>query len=285
MTLVITTDVESADESLPLLERDDYLYGAKGAAHVFDLSNRWCFPRQGPPINGDVVHDLAIDGADGRVSMTSGAVIGFDGKGLDFHGVNASPNGVVMPGNPLASLGSNQNFLLCAYVKVPTLAEWLEGNGPMHIFVGDAAFQAQATEEQLLQMAFVATTAGPQIWIRRQIAAGQNFVQISFSPAEVPHGEVAQIAAWRTADGFFGRIRSASKNVPKGVARGANNTAVLSDNQILFGRASISSSTAKTTSHTIYRGMFENLDVSQRDAAAVLDEDYARNVAGSAFRG
>ncbi|MDJ1522905.1 hypothetical protein MF545_12465 [Stenotrophomonas maltophilia] len=285
MTLVITTDVESADESLPLLERDDYLYGAKGAAHVFDLSNRWCFPRQGPPINGDVVHDLAIDGADGRVSMTSGAVIGFDGKGLDFHGVNASPNGVVMPGNPLASLGSNQNFLLCAYVKVPTLAEWLEGNGPMHIFVGDSAFQAQATEEQLLQMAFVATTAGPQIWIRRQIAAGQNFAQISFSPAEVPHGEVAQIAAWRTADGFFGRIRSASKNVPKGVARGANNTAVLSDNQILFGRASISSSTAKTTSHTIYRGMFENLDVSQRDAAAVLDEDYARNVAGSAFRG
>ncbi|WP_313178984.1 hypothetical protein [Stenotrophomonas sp.] len=284
MTLVITTDVESADESLPLLERDDYLYGAKGAAHVFDLSNRWCFPRQGPPINGDVVHDLAIDGADGRITMTSGAVIGFDGKGLDFHGVNASPNGVVMPGNPLASLGSNQNFLLCAYVKVPTLAEWLEGNGPMHIFVGDAAFQAQATEEQLLQMAFVATTAGPQIWIRRQTAAGQNFAQISFSPAEVPHGEVAQIAAWRTADGFFGRIRSASKNVPKGVARGANNTAVLSDNQILFGRASISSSTAKTTSHTIYRGMFENLDVSQRDAAAVLDEDYARNVAGSAFR-
>ncbi len=284
MTLVITTDVESADESLPLLERDDYLYGAKGAAHVFDISNRWCFPRQGPPINGDVVHDLAIDGVDGRITMTSGAVIGFDGKGLDFHGVNASPNGVVMPGNPLASLGSNQNFLLCAYVKVPTLAEWLEGNGPMHIFVGDSAFQAQATEEQLLQMAFVATTAGPQIWIRRQTAAGQNFAQISFSPAEVPHGEVAQIAAWRTADGFFGRIRSDSKNVPKGVARGANNTAVLSDNQILFGRASISSSTAKTTSHTIYRGMFENLDASQRDAATVLDEDYARNVAGSAFR-
>lgn len=284
MTLVITTDVASADESLPLLERDDYLYGAKGAAHVFDLSNRWCFPRQGPPINGDVVHDLAIDGADGRITMTSGAVIGFDGKGLDFHGVNASPNGVVMPGNPLASLGSNQNFLLCAYVKVPTLAEWLEGNGPMHIFVGDSAFQAQATEEQLLQMAFVATTAGPQIWIRRQTAAGQNFSLITFGPTEVPHGEVAQIAAWRTADGFFGRIRSATKSIPKGVARGANNTAVLSDNQIMYGRASISSSTSKATSHVIYRGMFEDLDVSQRDPAATLDADYGRKMAGSSFR-
>lgn len=284
MTLVITTDVLSSDESLPLLERDEFLYGASGGAHVFDLSNRWCFPRQGPPSNGDLVNDLAIGGAYGRVAVSTGAAIGYDGKGLDFHGVNASPNGVVMPGNPLASLGSNQNFLLCAYVKVPTLAEWLEGNGPMHIFVGDAAFQAQATEEQLLQMAFVATTAGPQIWIRRQTAAGQNFAQITFNPAEVPLGEVAQIAAWRTADGFFGRIRSATKSVSKTVARGANNTANLADNQILFGRASISSSTAKTTSHIIYRGMFENLDVSQRDAAAVLDEDYARSISGSAFR-
>lgn len=284
MTVIISSDVPVSNTNLPFLQRDSYLYGANEAAHLFDLGRKYSYPRQANPANLDVVRDLALNGADGSVLIPSGSSLSFAAGGFNFTGALASPAGVVMPGNPLAQLTSPQNFMLTAYVRVPAQADWLTGNGPMHIFVGDSVNQAQASERQLAQLAFVSTTNGPQLWMRRQTAVGQNFDTLYFQTDTLPFGEVAQIAFWRTPDGLYGRIRSASKNVTRSAVRGNNNSATLSDRQILVGRASVTSSTARPSTYTVYRSMIEDLAVSGRDPLPTLDADYARNVVGTNFR-
>lgn len=284
MTVIIASDVPVSNPNLPFLQRDSYLYGANEAAHLFDIGRKYSYPRQGKPVNLDVIRDLALNSSDGSVIIPSGSSISFAAGGFNFTNALASPAGVVMPGNPLSKLTSAQNFMLTVYIRVPDQTDWLTGNGPMHVFVGDSVNQSQATERQLAQMAFVATTNGPYMWLRRQTAVGQNFDTLYFQTDTLPFGEVAQISLWRTAEGLFGRIRSASKNVTRSAARGANNSATLSDRQILVGRASVTSSTARPSTYTIYRSMIEDLAVSGRDPLSALDADYARNIVGSNFR-
>ena len=276
MGLVIVSNVKT--RGLPFLEKDGLLYGAKDANQLFDVARPDCFPRQAAAANGESVLNLSRLGSAGRIAAGSNVVLGFNGRGIDLEGVTTVPAGVVLPGNPLASMNQAQNFLLCGYFKIPTIAQWITGKGASQAIVGDATVVGNANnQKQLLRIELVSDgtdDSRARIWFRRQTAIGQVFDDLTFDAADVPHGEVAQLAMWRTADGVFAQIRSASKRAMRSRARGANNSVDLSDCQPIFGRTGVT--TVQTSHHRVYRGFFEDLAVSGRNPITVLDDDWAR---------
>lgn len=276
MGLVIVSNVRA--RGLPFLEKDGLLYGAKDANQLFDVARPDCFPRQGASSNGESVMNLSRLGSAGRIAAASGVVLGFSGRGIDLEGVTTVPAGVVLPGNPLATLNQEQNFLICGYFKIPTIAQWVTGSGASQAIVGDATVVGNANnQKQLMRIELVSVGSDAnraRIWFRRQTALGQVFNDLTFDAADIPHGEVAQLAMWRTADGAFAQIRSASKRAMRSRTRGANNSVDLTDCQPLFGRTGVTS--VQASHHRVYRGFFEDLGASGRDPISVLEDDWAR---------
>lgn len=287
MSMTLLSNTACTDTTLPFAERDQLLYGVvDGSVRLFDLAKSYSFPAQAAPVDGSLIRDLARNGSTSIVDIPSGETLAFSGGGIDFTGNDAVPTGVIVPGG-IADIVPAQEFLGCMYVKLPLAADWPTAASVFQVIAGGSVADqgAPSAGKHLFTINMVTQDTSPtrpRIWLRRQTSVGQNFDALYFSNTEIPLGELCQIAVWRKAGVFYGRIKGASVSVVKSVSAAANNTADLTGHSVIMGRTSISAA-AHPSKHKLYRGFIENLASSGRDPVTVLDADWARTVARGVF--
>lgn len=299
--------VASLDTSQEKGVRDALLRGCPndGMRHIFDLAFSYCYPAglpatrpaPGAPADGAVVRDVA-ERANSAVRVAGGQAVGYAGGGFDFSGITAKGGGYIeVPPSVAADFatpygGVVQRFLVCLYVRLPTLAD---GNvsGSMASIIGSGASNYQASPE-IFCMGMLAANGGTlPLTYRRQTAL--NIVdRFDFlNPAVSDLGNVVQLAFWRNAFGQNFRLKSPNGTrfgVP-GTNTGADNPLAIGTNpiQIGVGQAGfwqsnlVTAGQDKAVRFRVYRAFFENLARSGRDPAAVLDADYDRVMARGVF--
>jgi hypothetical protein len=218
-----------------------------GVRFEFDLAFPFCYPG-GPqagraaastPIAGQAVHDIAEIG-DGTAGVGTANGVAYAGGGFDFTNSAATAagtdQGVIAPASVMADLfasygGKSQQFLIAAYVKLPTLANWFNSAGIMSI-LGDKSY---ATDASIGALGFL---SGGLLQWRRQLAVGSydTTAPLQIAPASNDYGNVVQLAVWRNASGQGLRLRSANGTVLASRAVGADNAADFSANKLCFGR-------------------------------------------------
>jgi hypothetical protein len=201
---------------------------------------------------------------------------------MDFSGVTAI--NTYLAGNVATSAAlkdGTEYWLVCVYMKLPTNADWL-ANGGLQSFCqwGGTAFP---TGNQFIIIAF--STSGRAIDFRRQtaVSASEN---LQLTPAVADQGTLVQLACWRNASGFGARIKGVTSTVaPAPVASPSINSADFSGIEPRFGVIANSwGATPNTTrKFRIYRTWIENLRISGRTPATVLDADYSRTIARGVF--
>lgn len=288
---VITVQDTFTSPNLPKLYRDPLLDGANGGV-LFDadLAFTYCAPASAPA-NGAVVKDITDDGTNGVVVLTSGSTISHSGGGYDFSGVIIRGNYLELPADVSAAIWAdpNQYFLLCMYVKLPSLADWNTSAAGMRPFMQFASNAGnEATEAGLLSIMQyrnpVATGAAGIEFIRQTTALGTSVkTDLILNPAD--HGLFAQVAFWRNAAGIGARIKTVNGNTlvtgPVGVA----NTNDFSAQTAKFGVVGTRyfAPYGNEKNWRLYRPFIESLTTSGRDPVAVLNADYARVVARGVF--
>ncbi|MGE4323553.1 MAG: hypothetical protein AB7E60_11055 [Sphingobium sp.] len=288
-----------ADPSRPFPVRDPMLKGVAnaGVRYMFDLAFPFCYPG-GPPIGrpaaGDPAPDIPIydvnESADGIYRRGSAeSVITYAGGGFDFSAsqiVGGLSAGVAVPSAVMADIwapfgGKSQRFMIVAWLKLPSLADWNSAGAIMTV-IGDASY---VSAPSLLVINF---RQGGLIDARRQTGAGQIDGQVIVTPDPDDYGSVVQIAAWRNDAGQGFRLRSANGTILQSTAVGADNSENFSANDYYFGRSTAflgqgSDVVSGVNGLRFYRGWIENLARSGRNPVAVLDADYDFNVARGLF--
>lgn len=281
------------DATLPTYKRDAVLSGDNGGIlSLFDMAYAYSYAG-GVPANGAQVANINESGNNGSIVLAPGQTIGFAGNGFDFSGLTkASSYFKGAPAAPASIWGDGtgpQYFMVCAYVKLPTSADWNPNAGlhPMLTFT-DEAVTYQTSAELLL----IAQGAGTKvISVRRQKDA--NAVDsFALQPTPADYGSFAQIAFWRNAAGQAARLRTANGTLLATAAVGLNNTQNFSAKFAKFGPAggfagvqegALSASQQAADKWRLYRTFIENLAISGRDPAKVLDDDWARTVSRGVF--
>ncbi len=295
---IITAPGIPTDPSRPLPVRDPLLTDSNGGVRfLFDVAFPWCFPG-GPkngrpaaaaPANGAPIYDMA-ERANGTVQIGTGGAgtLLYAGGGFDFTAaVNGGQDvGIVAPSSVLADIyaavgGNSQSVLICMYLKVLTSARWATGSGIISV-MGDRSYQSSPS---LALIGMVPGTPG-KYEVRRQIAGGFDGNSVTAEAEDL--GTVCQLAFWRNAAGQGMRIRSLTSGKAAKIATkvaGAAGNQDFSAIPFTFGRPNAFSlgTAGAWDGHRVYRGFIENLARSGRDPAAVLDADFARQVARNLF--
>lgn len=288
--LVLKTDRATTDTSLPILRRDTLLEGDNGGVlWLFDLKSLYSFPTQGVPANGAAVINLDETGNNGTVVRQSGDPLAYSGNGLDFTGVTKVGNYVNGPANPLASIwaATNQYWIMCAYLKLPTQANW-NTDGALHNMFQTAPIGTSYTTQP--ELAMIAQQSPANLSFRRQTAAG-TVTSIALTVPTADMGQLAQVAFWRDASGIFGRVKSAANSTLTSGAVGANNTQNFAANTPKIGPSALNQGVGAVMNAAqqnaakwrVYRAFIENLEISGRSATSVLDADWTRTVARGVF--
>lgn len=290
MTTTLLVDGEPSGAGLGMAVYDNYVRGLDpGDAWIFDLAHDFSFPAQAAPANGAVIKNLLDDGADGDIVHTGSSALDWAGSGLKPSTAIASgqvPVGVRAPASILSSIwgggSGSQYFMMFAYVKLPTSAQWPTQTASVNGFVSPVTVNPGATysaDPFPGLLAFDVTPGGArQMSFRRRLDSGStydNVVIISDLPTD---GPIAQVAGWRNAEGRGLRIKTASVELLATGAVGAASTFDFSARRMVFGVAGglAQTSPSYTPAWRVYRGCIENLAASGRDPLAVLDADWAR---------
>lgn len=289
--LVLKTNRACTDLTLPILKRDTLLETVNGGVPwLIDLASSFSYPSQLAPVNGAVVKNLDESGNDGSVVVQAGDAPSFAGSGIDFTGITKAGNHVTGPAAAAASIwgSANQYFIVCAYMKLPTLANWnLNGNAVFDMLKFAATHYIAGPELVLIGQ----QGASSSFTFRRQTAAGAADV-LTVIPAAGDYGSFAQVSFWRDAGGQHARLKTANGAVLANLTANANNTQNFSALTPQFGVPGglaggvggvMAASQQNAAKFRIYRAFVENLVVSGRDATTVLDADYTRTVARGVF--
>lgn len=290
---VLKSDRACTDTSLPILRRDTLLEGANnGVLWVFDIASRYSYAAQAAPANGAVVKNLDETGNDGTVVVQTGDAPSFSGGGIDLSGTTKVGNYINGPSAAAASIwgSANQYFVVCGYFRLPTSADWSTTTSLELLKFAPAGVDTYTTAAELVT---VFMTTSKQISMRRQTSAGTAGVAISLAPNASDYGAVVQLAFWRDATGNFARLKSSNGTVLQSAAVGSNNTVNFAALTPKLGYpggfggqglgVTLTAANQAGVKFRVYRGFVENLVTSGRDATTVLNDDYARVIARSAF--
>lgn len=282
----LNTPIASTDTSLPIAVRDALITGSNsGVRFLFDLAFPWSYPggplagrpAAGAPANGAAIYDMA-GRANGTVSLGAAPNPSYAGGGFDFTGVGTGQV-VLTPNDALASIWSaaNQYFMVVSYEKLPTSGDWFSGSGLSSHACATSVSTGYQTEADLVHMAQNNNGAGaPQFQTRRQTNGGSTTENLQVTPNANVYGQMCQVAYWRNAAGQGLRIKSALGTLSGTSAVGSNNTGNFSAKQFRWGAPISFASTGNSTKRRLYRGWIEDLSLSGRDPATVLDADWAR---------
>lgn len=278
------------DTSLPTLQRDQLLDGAGGGVRfLFDLAFPFSWPTQAAPADGDTIVDV-VELANGVFVKDASETIAYNGRGFDFSTMTSTSNTVEndhvrMPTSVWADINTTQYFLLCAYLRLPSNADW-NTSATLLPFFASGVSGGYTAEVDPITLAFM---AGNIITARRQTSVGAGTILSTAALGVGYQGAFAQVAFWRNATGCALRVQSAAGAVTVTAAAGANNTADFSAVQGKFGIVPPFTQFGTSPEHRtgrnfrLYRGFVENLATSGRDPATVLAADWARVVARGVF--
>ena len=280
----ITLNQACTDISLPVLQRDQLLFGANnGVVSLFDIANSYCYDQTTAVSNSKAVKNINDSGNDGSLVINSGQTLTVAGNGFDFSALTSGSTYVKGTAAAAASIwgtgSSDQYFLYCMYVKLPALADW-NSSGSLHAIMQYAA--DTGSYQTVADLLLIAETSGGLLTFRRQKAANSVDI-IGITPVSADYGSVVQLAFWRNASGQFARLKSANGTITSSSTVGTNNTQNFSATTQKVGRVGSFTGSANATKYKYYRSFLENLTVSGRDAVTVLDADYARVVARNVF--
>jgi len=286
--LVFRTSSISNNPNLETLKRDQLLAGDNaGVRFLFDTAFSFSYGG-GSPANGAKMGDVS-EHADGSFVLSNGQAVGYSGKGFDLSTVtgitsDTSQAHVLAPGGIWSGIAAAQEFIVCAYLRLPAEVDWNTEASILAFFASSANGNGYGAVADPLTIGLRATAKS--ISFRRQTAVGAQ-VELTCSP-EGHYGKVAQVAFWRNAAGTGARIKSVGGLTQATGVAGALNVADIAACQPRFGNA-VAFNYANLPGHRagrkyrLYRGFIENLAVSGRDPVAVLDADYARTVARGVF--
>ena len=289
MTFAIKLTGACSDTSLPTLERDQLLSGDNnGVKFLFDMAFPFSYSG-GTPVNGSTVADVSETTTPATVSLQSGETLSYAGGGFDQAAWTKGGNCLSMPASVAANIWAttNQYFIVCLYLKLPTLAHWNTSASVAAMLQWSNTSYLSGSDLLVIGQ----QSSNSQITFRRQKAAASVDI-IAIIPHASDYGSVVQLAFWRDATGQYARFKSANGTVLGSAAVGTNNTQNFSaltgkigNKSDLTNSEGVTLQTGMTNAYKsrLYRGFVENLETSGRSAATVLDADYTRTVARGVF--
>lgn len=290
MVLTIRVPGTFAAQGLETLRRDQLLAGDNdGVRFLFDHGRTFSWPQQTAPVNGDPVYDLAERGASGSWQIPDGQVLNWLPNGaVDFAGFNSNtPATLAIPAAVAADLWADQQFLVAAYMRLPTTANWFvptsgAGYRPYVTWAnGESGFPA---ETDIVSVMLGATNQERRLHASRQLSGGATTTTLWIVVPDTYHGLVGQLAYWRTGQGAGFRLRTSAGTVLATGEAGTPNTTDFSAKTGHFGVTGWWNNGGGTGPQlpsmqdiALYRGFVENLARSARDPVAVLDGDWERH--------
>lgn len=290
---IIQSNVSTNDVTKPFLHRDELIKDDNnGVKLLFDFGFGWSYPAGNlprplikNPINGSLVRDMSNVKHDGVVDLPSGLGITMthDGHSIVKNKGTQYNYSVVNAPNVLSSFTGSTEYIVCAYVKIASLADWNAVGSTLASFISAADYgKTYLDGSELVLINTTAKDAGGTtggIGARFQTAIGSIVALAVTLPAGMGlyNDDLVQIAAWVSNGKCNLRIKS---NLFEQTASAvyAGNSATVSANSIGFetGKGRFG---GVSVPHKLYRGFVENLDISGRDPIEVIDADFARSVA------
>lgn len=295
-THILRVPVSTGDTSLQRALRDDLLTGDNGGVlFCADLGFGWSYPAGNlprpiatDPLPNALIRDISENG-DGKTSSEDGtSAIQYLGGGFDFSNIaDLSPRevGIEIPATVNTQLYINQNYLFCAYMRLPSLANWNSDpslNGMITSSDSGGSY-AVGVESFLIAMAKPNVTngyltfraqdgAGTAIAVTLEIQTGQNF----YDSAPV------QVSLYTDGVNLHARLKSATA-VLTGSSAFSGNSQDFSAQTIKVGGSSSGFRGDFKDNYRVYRTFVEDLSVSGRNPVTVLDEDFVRVTARGVF--
>ncbi|MCM0590157.1 MAG: hypothetical protein HEQ19_13965 [Gloeotrichia echinulata CP02] len=280
----------STRTDLPLLSKDALIREANGSGSVravIDLGDETGYSSLvASPPNGTALNNLTGESSvNANVVVTATGQLTYAGGGLDLSSTTGAGQ-FVQISNALAGIFSNQNFLITAYYKLPTLANW-NTSATISTLADAGTFNVGA---DLLN---INMTNGPAVTFRRQNGAGPSVQTFTVNLDASDYGKLAQLAFYRTSAGQAALVRTSLENIRwstsnvGGVlaARGIDNPQDFSANATRVGRASFSTGAAPNgySGLKLYRFFLVNMNLDNRDPLTLLNRDWARVVSRGQF--
>lgn len=272
----------STDSGLSSPVRDAYLRGAAAGSvpFLFDTTFPFSYPggdyntraAAAAPANNAVIGNVAELG-DGKFVKDVNTVA-YNGGGFDFSTAGTSALSFIQgPTSTFAGIQSQQYFLIMIYMMLPTLAQ-INTQGTIQPFFTASTLGGYQIGPDIGLMCFNGASAN-QIGFRRETAVGSNN---GVSASCVGHnGQMTQVAVWRNASEMGLRLKSAAGGTTIATQpTGSNNTADFSTLPPMFGSVIQYNGNSLGRFYRMYRGGIENLALSGRTPATVLDADWLR---------
>lgn len=280
--LVIKVPGTASNPNLPYYKD---IVAVNGVEFLFDLASLLSWPSLGTPANGDAVKDIA-GGPDGAVAISAGQSIAYAGGGFDFSANTADGQLVTAPAGSLQSIhdAANDYFMVAFYAKFPVAGDWNVETTMSPFFCCTTGSAGYTGESDLVT---IAQGSGGNLTSRRQTNGGSASSNINVSAA-AHYGLLTQVAYWRNAAGATLHLKSSAGVTVGTDVVGADNTGDFSTKVPRWGITE-SFNTPSLPGHLnawnwrLFRGWIEDLTVSGRDPATVLDADYARTIARGVF--
>lgn len=279
--LSITVPGVSADLSQPLRKRDPLCQRDNdGVRFLFDMAFRWCYA-EGTASASKAVKDMA-EREDTQLTVRAAQSVPLVSNGLDFSGTDLPGCYVAVKPSVMADLWTAQQFLVCMYLTLPSLADWAVATKAL--FQGSDSGQSFNGAPDI---GFIGYGSGAaSLSFRRQTAVGATQTLVLGAGAIEAYGKFAQVAMWRTGSAFACRVKTKDLTTGTSAAAGDLNTADFSAATGGFGMPigfwsynGLSADELKLNNFKLHRGFIENLARSGRDPVAVLDADWERQVA------
>ncbi|RYD38981.1 MAG: hypothetical protein EOP87_00155 [Verrucomicrobiaceae bacterium] len=283
-TIVYQIPGAITDTSIPILPRDALLTGSNnGVRFLFDLANAFSWT-PGTPVQGKAVTDMAEISAAGQVNLSAGTLAN-TGNGIDFTSVTGR-GCVSLPATVAANIWTDQQFIMCAYYKMPAVPTVTTGSASTSLFTAESGNSDHYGASAEFVLANWITTVSGRVQFARCTAL--NTVDTRNLDMTIHAGLVTQVACWRTATEWNARFKS-SAGTTLGTLAGANTkntTFDFSAKTLNFGPSGsfgIKDPYGAKTGLRLYRGWVENLVTSGRTPITVLDADYTNTIARAVY--
>lgn len=262
------------NETRPLLKPDRIMESADGGLlWAFTLSSALSFARQDTPVDEDPLIDyVGLHGA-GRVNLSGMGATSFAGGGFDFSSVTAKGNFAECPAAAVADIyNDNQSWLLCAWVRLPSEADYHDGTAFTPFCSFTTAANGWISQADLCTFGQRYSGGVKYLSSRRQTAIGAvDSIDIAVNAAD--YGKVAMIMAWRdVANAERGLLYRTTEGTRSTVVSGAgvDNAADFSAQAGQFGITDAFWFTdyaahLDASNFRLYRGWLENLNTSGRN--------------------
>jgi hypothetical protein len=278
-----TLNLQSTSTDIGLLTsvRDAYLRDAVAGSvpFLFDTAFPFSYPAgsyltraaAAAPINNAVIGNIAELG-DGKF-VKDASTVAYSGGGFDFSTAGTGLTYIQGPSNTFAGIQTQQYFMIVIYMMMPSLAN-INSQGTIQPFFTASSLGGYQVAPDIGLMCFNGTSANA-IGFRRETAVGS---QAGVAASCVGHnGQMTQVAVWRNATEMGIRFKSSAGGTTVATAAtGSNNTADFSALPPMFGSVYQYNGNSLGRNYKIYRGAIENLALSGRIPATVLDADWAR---------